>query len=124
MHPMATYAVIQLAREVASQNRTVFTFFSSEKEDVFEDGSYLWYIHNHTVVDEQGNLRFYTVDLLFDYFHTRLHTTNVDLTPQAKERVSNYEAARIQLKRAQNQNPHGSCRCRRDRAHFAGDADL
>ena len=104
MHPMATYAVIQLARQVASQNRTVFTFFSSEKEDVFEDGSYLWYIHNHTVVNEQGNLRFYTVDLLFDYFHTRLQTTNVDLTPQAKERVSNYEAARIQLKRAQNQN--------------------
>ena len=105
MHPMATYAVIQLAREVASQNRTVFTFFSSEKEDVFEDGSFLWYIHNHTVVDEQGGLRFYTVDLLFDYFHTRLQTTNVDLSPQAKERVSNYEAARIHLKRAQNQNP-------------------
>ena len=98
MHPMATYAVIRLAREVASQNRTVFTFFSSEKEDVYEDGSYLWYIHNHAVVDEQGRLRFYTVDLLFDYFRNRLHTTNVDLSPTAKEHVSNYEAARIHLK--------------------------
>ncbi|MBN1933573.1 MAG: hypothetical protein JW934_02850, partial [Anaerolineae bacterium] len=105
MHPMATYAVIQLAREVSSQNRTVFTFFSSEKEDVFEDGSYLWYIHTHTVADAQGSLQFYTVDLLFDYFRARLQTTNVDLTPLAKERVSNYEAARIQLKRSQNQNP-------------------
>ena len=65
----------------------------------------LWYIHKHTVVDEQGRLRFYTVDLLFDYFRNRLQTTNVDLSPTAKEHVSNYEAARIHLKRAQNQNP-------------------
>jgi hypothetical protein len=105
MHPMATYSVIELAREVASQNRTVFTFFSSEKEDVFEQGSYLWFIHNHPVADTGGRLHLYTVDRLYDYFETRLHTANPDLAPKAKEQVSNYEAARTQLQRAQNQNP-------------------
>jgi len=105
LHPMATYGVIELAQEVASQNRTVFTFFSSEKEDIFEEGSYLWYVHNHTITDAHGQLQFYTVDRLFDYFRTRLHTANPDLTPQAKERISNYEASRTQLQRARNQNP-------------------
>jgi len=105
MHPMATYGVIELAREVASQNRTVFTFFSSEKEDVFEDGSYLWYVHNHPITDASGKLQFYTVDRLFDYFRTRLRTDNPDLTPRAKERIANYEAALTQLQGARNQNP-------------------
>jgi len=105
MHPMATYGVIELAQEVASQNRTVFTFFSSEKEDVFEEGSYLWYIHNTPIADINGQLNFYTVDRLFDYFRTRLHTATPDLAPKAKESVSNYEASLIQLQRARNQNP-------------------
>jgi len=105
MHPMATYGVIRLAREVASQNRTVFTFFSSEKEDVFEEGSYLWYVHNHPIADANGRLNFYTVERLFDYFRPRLHTANPDLTPRTKERISNYEASLTQLQRARNQNP-------------------
>jgi hypothetical protein len=105
MHPMATYGVIELAREVASQNRTVFTFFSSEKEDVFEEGSYLWYVHDHPITDASGKLQFYTVDRLFDYFRTRLRTDNPDLTPRAKDRIANYEAALTQLQRARNQNP-------------------
>jgi hypothetical protein len=105
MHPMATFAVINLAREVASQNRTVFTFFSSEKDDVYEQGSYLWYIHNTPITDGAGRLSFYTVDRLFDYFRPRLNTANQDLTPQAKEKIANYEAAQVQLQRARNQNP-------------------
>ena len=105
MHPMATYGVIELAKEVASQNRTVFTFFSSEKEDVFEEGSYLWYIQNHPIADPHDRLNFYTVDGLFDYFRPRLHTANPDLAPRAKERISNYEASLTQLQRARNQNP-------------------
>ena len=105
MHPMATYGVIELAKEVASQNRTVFTFFSSEREDVFEEGSYLWYIHNQPIADASGRLNFYTVDGLFEYFRTRLHTANPDLTPKAKEKISNYEASLTQLQRARNQNP-------------------
>lgn len=105
MHPMATYGVIELAQEVASQNRTVFTFFSSEKEDVFEQGSYLWYIQNTPVVDAKGRLNFYTVDRLFDYFSTRLHTDNPDLSLRAKERISDYEASLTQLQRARNQHP-------------------
>ena len=105
MHPMATYAVIELAREVASQNRTVFTFFSSEKEDVFEEGSYLSYIHSHPIVDDSGQLHFYTVDRVFDYFRARLHTANPDLAPSAKEHISNHEASVTQWQRARNQYP-------------------
>jgi hypothetical protein len=105
MHPMATYGVIKLAQEIASQNRTVFTFFSSEKEDVYEEGSYLWYINQYPVADSSGQLNFYTVDRLFDYFQPRLNTANPDLTPRAKERISNYEASLTQLQRARNQNP-------------------
>lgn len=105
MHPMATYAVIKLAQEVASQNRTVVTFFSSEREDDFEEGSYLWYIHNFSILDAAGNLNFYTADRLFGYFRARLNTANPDVTPKAKERIGNYEAALTQLQRARNQNP-------------------
>ena len=105
MHPMATYGVIELAQEVASQNRTVFTFFSSEKEDVFEQGSYLWYIQKTSIADANGKLNFYTVDGLFDYFSTRLRTDNPDLSVNAKDCVSNYEASLTQVQRARNQHP-------------------
>lgn len=105
MHPMAVYAVIRLARSVASQNRTVFTFFSSESDESFEDGSYLWYIHNYPILNDKDQLNFFTVDQVFDYFQARLRTDNPDLGQKPKDIVSNYEASLIQLQRARNRNP-------------------
>ncbi|TEU18421.1 MAG: ATP-binding protein [Anaerolineales bacterium] len=99
MHPMATYSVIELSQRVASNNRTVFTFFASESEEGFEEGSYLWHIHNTPIEGESG-LNFYTVDLLTIYFADRLHSTNVDLSPTSKEVLRNYEGALRELKRA------------------------
>ena len=105
LHPMAVYAVIELARQVGSQNRTVFTFFASESDDLFEPGSYLWYIHNTSLLNGRGQLNFYTVERVFDYFRARLRTDNADLTGSAREAISNYESSLTQLQGIRNQNP-------------------
>jgi len=50
MHPMATYCVIQLSKEVGSNARSVFTFFSGAFSP--GDGSYPWYVAETDVVVE------------------------------------------------------------------------
>src|SRR5450432_496265 len=70
MHPMATYALLQLARDVASNNRSVFTFFSDATEEEGEGnegtviGSYVHYIAT-TPIETNGKLNLYTADILF-----------------------------------------------------------
>lgn len=103
MHPMATHAVIRLSQEIASNNRTVFTFFSSETDD-YEEGSYLWFINN-TPIETNGELNFYPVDLLTTYFAPQLVSTNVDLNPRDKEVLRDYENTLRQLKRAADADP-------------------
>lgn len=103
MHPMATHAIIRLSQEIASNNRTVFTFFSSETDD-YEEGSFLSFINN-TPIETNGDLNFYPVDLLTTYFEPQLVSTNVDLNPRDKDILRDYENTLRQLKRAADADP-------------------
>ena len=97
MHPLATYALLKLAGEAGSDNRSVFKFFAPE----FETGekgwlnvqshSYPWFLENHEIV-EQNKLALYTPDFLVDYFKDDLKATNNRLVDQVKAAVINYEA--------------------------------
>ncbi|MCB0751798.1 MAG: hypothetical protein KDC52_10005, partial [Ignavibacteriae bacterium] len=73
MHPLATYALLQLAKEVGSDNRSIFQFFSprinnetGEWENI-QPYSYTWFITNNEIATS-GKLNFYTTDLLYEYF--------------------------------------------------------
>ncbi|MEW6180944.1 MAG: chitobiase/beta-hexosaminidase C-terminal domain-containing protein [Chloroflexota bacterium] len=102
MHPLATFALLRLAGEAGSDNRSVFKFFAPEFE-TGEEGwanvqpySYPWFIENHDVI-EQGKLALYTADLLVDYFKDSLKATNSRLVDRVKNAVINYEATLREL---------------------------
>lgn len=97
MHPLATFALLRLASEAGSDNRSVFRFFAPEFE-TGEQGwtnvefcSYPWFLENHEILN-QGKLSLFTSDLLVDYFKDSLKVSNNRLTIQVKNHISNYEA--------------------------------
>ncbi len=94
MHPMATFTLLKLASDVGSNNRSVFTFFADEKND---PGSYNWFVRSHSIVDKSGELQLYTVDMLFDYFGSKISTDNTELRPNVKEFVRDFETSLREL---------------------------
>ncbi len=102
MHPLATFALLRLAGEAGSDNRSVFKFFAPEFETGeqgwvnVQPNSYPWFIENNEIV-EQGKLTLYTADLLVDYFKESLKATNSRLVDRVKDAVINYEATLREL---------------------------
>lgn len=97
MHPLATFALLRLASEAGSDNRSVFRFFAPEF-DTGEQGwtnvepcSFPWFLENNQILD-QGKLSLFTADLLVDYFKDSLKVSNNRLVVQVKNHISNYEA--------------------------------
>lgn len=95
MHPLATYALLQLAKEVSSDNRSVYQFFSArineqtgEWENV-QDYSYPWFISNNQIIKE-AKLNLFTADLLYDYFKDGIKTDNKKLSDPKKQSIKNY----------------------------------
>lgn len=103
MHPMATYAMLQLARDIASTNRSVYTFFSGDLGGYDEAGSYGWYINN-TPIETGGRLNLYTADLLLDYFAAALSSDNRELREPIREKIKDYENSRRELNRLVSQD--------------------
>lgn len=102
MHPLATFALLRLANEAGSDNRSVFKFFAPEFE-TGESGwlnvqpcSYPWFLENHAIT-ENNKLALYTADLLVDYFKDSLKATNNRLVSTVQTAVSNYEATLREL---------------------------
>ena len=91
MHPVATYSLLKLAQEAGSNNRSVVTFFASEAQGA---GSYAKFI-DETEIEQNGELSFYTVDSLFDYFE--LTSLNTDISDTAKEHLRDYETSLREL---------------------------
>lgn len=96
MHPLSTYALLQLAREVGAENRSLFKFFSpkintdtGEWENV-EKYSYPWYI-SKTHITKDGRLNLYTTDLLYEYFKDGIKTENKKVSDPVKQSIKNYQ---------------------------------
>jgi hypothetical protein len=94
MHPMATFSLLKLASDVGSNNRSVFTFFADEKNDI---GSYDWFVKSRDIVNSTGEIQFYTVDLLFEYFKDKINSDNQELRQTVKEYVRNFETSLREL---------------------------
>jgi hypothetical protein len=97
MHPLATFAVLRLAEEAGSDNRSVFMFFSPEFETGesgwknVQEYSYPWFIERSPIL-EDGKLLLYTADWLVDYFQEGLQPDNRKLIDRIKTSIKNYEA--------------------------------
>ncbi|MGL4947480.1 MAG: hypothetical protein ACRCZ0_01495 [Cetobacterium sp.] len=91
MHPMATYALLGLSKEVSSNNRSVYSFFT---RGGFESYTEEIDIENH------GNLNFYTANNLIEYFNRdKFTSSNIDLRPRLKDKIRNYETSRSEFER-------------------------
>jgi len=97
MHPMATHCAIQLSKEVGSNARSVFTFFSGSFSP--GDGSYPWYVAE-TDVATNDRLNLYTADCLTTYFRNELKPDNTDARENVRQHIRNYRAS---LREAQKQ---------------------
>ena len=95
---MATYALLQLGRDIASNNRTVFKFFSEEPRPDADPGSYGQYI-SATPIESEGKLNLYTADRLFDYFATQLQSDNKELRDTIRRDIRDYENSVREQKR-------------------------
>ncbi len=90
MHPLATYALLELAKDLGSNNRSVFKFFSSMKD---EKGSYDWFVKSNDVINDKKELQLYTIDNLYLYFENTITTDNTELRNKIKDIVKNYETS-------------------------------
>lgn len=96
MHPLSTYALLELAKDLGSNNRSVFKFFSSMKD---EKGSYDWFVKNNDIINNKKELQLYTVDNLYNYFENTITTDNTELRNKIKDIVKNYETSLREYKR-------------------------
>lgn len=106
MHPLATYSLLEMAKEVGSDNRSVFKFFSPEFVtgdeifDIADDYSFPWYAGRNEILT--GNkLNLYTADLLVDYFFNQSPSgiESKKLTGKSKSAIANYDNTRRELLR-------------------------
>lgn len=103
MHPMATYALLQLARDIASNNRSVFTFFAGDLGGESAPGSYGDFIATQPV-ETGSKLSLYTADRLFDYFSSALSADNRELRETLRDLVKDYESSLRELNRLAAEN--------------------
>jgi len=102
MHPLATYALLQMAKDMGSDNRSVFKFFSPEFETGDEhwknvqEYSYPWFIENNEI-EVNGKLNLYTIDVLFNYFKDAIKAKDKRLQPRQRASIANYEATLREL---------------------------
>ena len=96
MHPMATFSLLQLARDVASNNRSVYTFFSEN-----DPGSYTDFICHAPILNGE-KLNLYTTDRLCDYFADTLKSDNKELRDTVREKIRDYENSVRALKEVAN----------------------
>lgn len=103
LHPMATHALLQLSRDIASNNRSVYTFFAGDLSGEAAPGSFGWFIAN-TPIEQNGKLNLYTADLLCDYFASSLSSDNRELRDTIRDAVKDYENSRRELNRIVSQD--------------------
>ena len=103
MHPMATFALLRMAQDIASNNRSVFTFFAGDIGGEVAAGSYGDFI-NTQPVELKGKLNLYTADRLFDYFANALSSDNKELRETLRRIVHDYENAVRELNRLTSQD--------------------
>ncbi len=107
MHPMATYGLLELAKSVGSDNRSVFKFFSpefSDEEEIWEHAdkhSYPWFAAKTDIIGSNGMLNFLTIDIVLDYFYeaTGFDTEEKSITQRVKSVIADYTRTLRELNR-------------------------
>lgn len=92
MHPMATFCLTRMSKELGSDARSVFSFFRRFGDNPPE-GGYSWYVRNHEVTKPSGELEIYTPEFLALYFKPDITSANLEVRPEIRDHIRNYLAA-------------------------------
>lgn len=96
MHPLTTYSLLQLAKVVGSNNRSVYTFFT-DNSDI--KGSFSNFIESNDII-EKDKLNFLTPDILIDYFgEKKFSSDNKELRDNIRQIVLDYESSYKEYKK-------------------------
>ena len=85
MHPYAAYLLKFIAKDISSNQRTIFQFLSGDYSEGDDKINFKWFI-DHFAFD-YGKWNYLTADFLWDYF---FRETNVDLDSTFIQTISHY----------------------------------
>lgn len=85
MHPYAAYLLKFIAKDISSNQRTIFQFLSGDFSGDEEKTNFKWFVENFAF--EFGKWNYLTVDYLWDYF---FKSSNVDLDSAFIQTISHY----------------------------------
>lgn len=85
MHPYAAYLLKFIAKDISSNQRTIFQFLSGDYSEDEEKTNFKWFIEHFAF--EYGKWNYLTADYLWDYF---FKTSNVDLDAAFIQTISHY----------------------------------
>lgn len=85
MHPYAAYLLKFIAKDISSNQRTIFQFLSGDYSGEEDKTNFKWFIEHFAF--EYGNWNYLTSDYLWDYF---FKTSNVDLDVTFTQAISHY----------------------------------
>lgn len=85
MHPYAAYLLKFIAKDISSNQRTIFQFLSGDFSGDEEKTNFKWFVENFAF--EYGKWNYLTVDYLWDYF---FRASNVDLDATFIQTISHY----------------------------------
>jgi len=92
VHPLATYCLTKVSKELGSDARSVFSFFR-RLGDTPPQGSYSWFVQQHEITQPNGDLSIYTPDILAEYFDPNITTSNLMVRLEIRDHIRNYLAA-------------------------------
>lgn len=84
-HPYSAYLLKFIAKDISSNQRTIFQFLSGDFSGDDTKTNFKWFIENNCF--EFGKWNYLTVDYLWDYFFT---SDNVDLESSFIQTISHY----------------------------------
>ena len=85
MHPYAAYLLKFIAKDISSNQRTIFQFLSGDYSGDEDKTNFKWFIEHFAF--EYGKWNYLTADYLWDYF---FKTNNVDLDAMFIQTISHY----------------------------------
>ena len=85
MHPYAAYLLKFIAKDISSNQRTIFQFLSGDYSGDEDKTNFKWFIEHFAF--EYGKWNYLTADYLWDYF---FKTSNVDLDAAFIQTISHY----------------------------------
>lgn len=85
MHPYAAYLLKFIAKDISSNQRTIFQFLSGDYSEDEDKTNFKWFVEHFAF--EYGKWNYLTADYLWDYF---FKTSNVDLDAAFIQTISHY----------------------------------